>query len=106
MLEEEEAKEQQDFYEESAALDNAVAELKSYLDSNSAENSAMRRIFELTRLDHFGYRLEQLQTVDGQEVQETLDISLRLDKDTIMILLQDGYADFIDFLTERGYLAV
>ena len=38
MLEEEEAKEQQDFYEESAALDNAVAELKSYLDSNSEEN--------------------------------------------------------------------
>ena len=105
MLEEEEAQNKQDFYDESAALDNAVTELKSYLDNNSEENQAMRRTFELTKIDHFGYRLEQMQAQEGQW-REALDISLRLDQDTIMILLQDGYGDFIDFLTEQGYLAV
>ena len=89
MLEEEEAQNKQDFYDESAALDNAVTELKSYLDNNSEENQAMRRTFELTKIDHFGYRLEQMQAQEGQW-REALDISLRLDQDTIMILLQDG----------------
>ena len=50
---------------ESAALDNAVKELKSYLDNNFEENLSMKRTFELTKIDHFGYRLEQLQTIEG-----------------------------------------
>ena len=40
------------------------------------------------------------------EGQGPVDVTLRLDQDTIMILLESGYADFIDFLTENGYLSV
>ena len=60
MLQEEEIQEQQQFFEESSGLDNAITELKNYLDSN---NTA--RTFELTKLDHFGYRLEVLNPVEG-----------------------------------------
>ena len=106
MLEQEQLQEQQQFLEESSALDNAVNELKNYLDNNQEESSQMRRPFELTKLDHFGYRLEPINSVEGQREQEALDVTLRLDQDTIMILLEDGYADFIDFLIARGYLKV
>ena len=98
MLQEEEIQEQQQFFEESSGLDNAITELKNYLDQNNST-----RTFELTKLDHFGYRLEMLNPVEGQG---PVDVTLRLDQDTIMILLESGYADFIDFLTENGYLSV
>ena len=104
MLQEEDVQDQRRYFEESSALDNAVTELKNYLDSNREESAQMKRAFDLTKLDHFGYRLEQVNPVEGQEEQETLDVTLRLDQDTILILLEDGYADFIDFLTERGFL--